>query len=64
MFLKERMGKKMTDWVGLANELLRMSALKSYMTLKAVMVLFRKNGKLSLSLNFWFTVPFRFHCEL
>lgn len=54
----------MTDWVGLANELLRMSALKSYMTLKAVMVLFRKNGKLSLSLNFWFTVPFRFHCEL
>lgn len=30
---------------------------------KLVMVLFRESRKLSLSLNSWFTVPFRFHSE-
>lgn len=30
---------------------------------KLVMGSFRKNRKLSLSLNSWFTVPFRFRCE-
>lgn len=49
VFLKDSMGKEVTGWAGPVTELLRMPVLKSYVILKLVMVLFRKNRKLSLS---------------